>query len=544
MLKKCSSKKIYYVHNLTFEIFVFLNDLKKEGVKFKIISSNKTVYSATLLYGKKKINLRCSLRLTMLPLKKLAELAEIEDKGIFPYEILTENLKEKELMTKEYFKNEKEFKKFTEKYGIEIESYKVLKEYCINDANITKKAIIKFWKIIEEAGLKNKNKILTAARLSIQNYFEKNFIVSKEIPLKIDRSLRQGYFGGRTEVFGNPYDDEILLHYDWSGMYSQCMKEKVLGGNVYVSNKIHSLNIPGFYWIKFKQNMEYPILPIKKDKLLFVNGTHEGWYWFEEIQLAIENGVEIIEITKTISAQYYDFFLKDFVQINDEIRKISPLHKQIGKNNNNTFYGRLGMNPDRLSEEIIDNNKNKKNYEKIIEINGIFLGYKKKDKSISNITISASITAKARIKLYKGLLKVINQGGRPCYVDTDSIIASFKKNNYKNFLDKNFGEVRFDSSKEDTIIIDGIFSKPKTYAVKYINGKEIVKIKGFNVLPNLKEFKENFYNKKEITTINNMWDKKNFMITKTKVEKKTRLDDLTKRTWSNNLKETKPLNIN
>jgi len=48
----------------------------------------------------------------------------------------------------------------------------------------------------------------------MQNYFEKNFIVNKEIPLKIDRSLRQGYFGGRTEVFGNPFDDEILLHYD------------------------------------------------------------------------------------------------------------------------------------------------------------------------------------------------------------------------------------------------------------------------------------------------------------------------------------------
>jgi len=144
MLKKCSSKKIYYVHNLTFEIYVFLNDLKREGVKFKIISSNKNVYSATLLYGKKKIHLRCSLKLTMLPLKKLAELSEINDKGIFPYEILKENLKEKEVMLKEYFENEEEFNRFVKRYGSEIETYKILKEYCINDAVITKQAIIKF----------------------------------------------------------------------------------------------------------------------------------------------------------------------------------------------------------------------------------------------------------------------------------------------------------------------------------------------------------------------------------------------------------------
>jgi hypothetical protein len=33
------------------------------------------------------------------------------------------------------------------------------------------------------------------------------------------------------------------------------------------------------------------------------------------------------------------------------------------------------------------------------------------------------------------------------------------------------------------------------------------------------------------------------MITRTKVEKKTRLDDLTKRNWTANLKETKPIHI-
>jgi hypothetical protein len=67
--------------------------------------------------------------------------------------------------------------------------------------------------------------------------------------------------------------------------------------------------------------------------------------------LAVECGVKIISVKKIISAQYYETFIKEFVELNDEIRKISPIHKIIGKNNNNTFYGRLGMNPERLEED-------------------------------------------------------------------------------------------------------------------------------------------------------------------------------------------------
>jgi len=75
--------------------------------------------------------------------------------------------------------------------------------------------------------------------------------------------------------------------------------------------------------------------------------------------------------------------------------------------------------------------------------------------------------------------EVIKAGGRLIYTDTDSIIAAFKKTSYTEILDKNLGEVIFDSKKEDTIIEDGVFAMPKTYALKYANGNEIVKNKRF-----------------------------------------------------------------
>lgn len=542
MLENCSSKKVYYVHNLTFEIFVFLRYFVKSGIKFKIISSNKSVYSAEIIYKKKKIRLRCSFKLTMLSLKKLAELSGVEEKGVFPYKILDVNIKEVMEMESDMFNSNEDFEKFVCKYGRIVNVYNVLEEYCKNDARITKESIIKYWKIIEEGGLIKNNNILTAAKLSIENYFLKNYIIKRKIKLKYDRIIRGGYFGGRTEVFGNQKENEILLHYDWSGMYAQCMKEKVLGGEVIESNIIKDLTCPGFYWIKFIQNLNIPVLPIKRDKLLFANGEFEGWYWFEEILLAVEHGVKILQVKKMISAQYYDTFIKDFVEINDNIRKISPIHKIIGKNNNNTFYGRLGMNPERLEEEIISNIEDKK-YEKIIEINGSFIGYKKKEKSISNILISASVTAKARIKLYRGINEIYQNNGRIIYTDTDSIIAAFEKKDYREKINMKMGEVIFDSMDNDTIIEEGVFAMPKTYALRYSDGREIVKIKGFNVRPSFDEFKEKFYRREEIITENIEWNKKDLVIRNIKREKRTNLNSLDKRKWHENLKGTDPLNI-
>lgn len=542
-MEKCSSKKVYYVHNLTFEIFVFLNYFVKRGVKFKLVSANKIVYAAEIIIGKKKIKLRCSYRLTMLSLKELAKLAGEEEKDVFPYKILNENLKEIIHVEEKMFNTKEEYIAFKNIKGEVINTYKVLEEYCKNDAVITKKSVIKYWKIIEEGGLKRKKNILTAAKLSIENYFSKETLVKKKIPIKYDRLLRPFYFGGNTSVYGNPYQDEILLQFDWSGMYAQCMSEKVLGGMITYSELMKNIEEPGIYYVKFRQNLNMPILPVKGEKLLFPNGEFEGWYWFEELCLAKSRGVEILAVEKVITSQYYDTFMKEFIEKNNEIRKKGGLYKQIGKNNNNTLYGRLGMDPERLEEEIISNVEDWNNYNEVKEVNGIFLGYKKTEKSISNILIALQITAKARVRLYKGIEEVQKVGGRIMYTDTDSIIAAFKKEEYKKILDTKIGEVYFDSKKEDTIILDGVFAMPKTYALKFENGKEIVKIKGFNVRPDFQNFKETFYKQGCITTLNMEWSKKDFNMQLVEKEKTTSLAGLDKRKWTKDLKRTLPLEI-
>jgi hypothetical protein len=101
-------------------------------------------------------------------------------------------------------------------------------------------------------------------------------LIEKNIKKEFDDILRKSYFGGRTEVFGNPYKNEKILHFDFPGMYASVMCENIPNGKIFLSKKIDNTNEPGFYLIKFKQNMLYPILPIKEDKLYFKNGTYEG----------------------------------------------------------------------------------------------------------------------------------------------------------------------------------------------------------------------------------------------------------------------------
>ena len=74
MLETYNSKNTYHVHNLTFEMFVFLKDLVENKIKFKMIFANKTIYFAEIEYKRKKIKLRRSYKLTMLSLKKLSEM--------------------------------------------------------------------------------------------------------------------------------------------------------------------------------------------------------------------------------------------------------------------------------------------------------------------------------------------------------------------------------------------------------------------------------------------------------------------------------------
>jgi hypothetical protein len=68
----------------------------------------------------------------------------MEQKTIFPYKILNKDLKENMRIEEKMFEDYKEYQTFKEKNGSIVNTYKILEEYCKNDAKITKTSIIKF----------------------------------------------------------------------------------------------------------------------------------------------------------------------------------------------------------------------------------------------------------------------------------------------------------------------------------------------------------------------------------------------------------------
>lgn len=144
MLDECKSNKVYYVHNLTFEIYCFLPYFKKNNINYKIISSDKSIYACTIEHKNKILKFRCSYKLTLLSLKDLAILAEVKNKSIFPYKILTPNITRFITLKNKDFNNDEEYKEFIELYGSKVDIFKILKDYCENDVYITKLSINKY----------------------------------------------------------------------------------------------------------------------------------------------------------------------------------------------------------------------------------------------------------------------------------------------------------------------------------------------------------------------------------------------------------------
>jgi hypothetical protein len=97
----------------------------------------------------------------------------------------------------------------------------------------------------------------------------------------MDTLIRPAYYGGTCEVYGNPEEGDFIVHYDFTGMYGQCMLEKFPYGKHTIKEANFNIDEPGFYCIDFysDKNTNIPILPhhrIKNNKLMFTNGLMTG----------------------------------------------------------------------------------------------------------------------------------------------------------------------------------------------------------------------------------------------------------------------------
>jgi hypothetical protein len=153
-------------------------------------------------------------------------------------------------------------------------------EYCIRDVVILRKILLIFFKIIHGYG---SNLIAHCFSFSAISYkifiqkYDKWGIAKNKNSAFTHNYIKNAYFGGRTEVFGNP-TNKIVHYFDFEGMYGQCMKEKFpIGAPIFEKSNLN-VNKIGFHTIKFQCNAELPMLPFRSDKLFFPTGEMIGTY--------------------------------------------------------------------------------------------------------------------------------------------------------------------------------------------------------------------------------------------------------------------------
>jgi hypothetical protein len=149
--------------------------------------------------------------------------------------------------SEKYFNNYEEYYLFIQKNKVfNFREYSIL--YCTNDVLITASFIKIITSIISKFNI-NLDKVYSAPSLSLKifdHYFNNNRI-SFNTKNNFDSFIRPSYFGGRCEVYGNPYDSEKIFHFDFSGMYAQCMLQKFCFGNYKILKKPNNIETPGFY---------------------------------------------------------------------------------------------------------------------------------------------------------------------------------------------------------------------------------------------------------------------------------------------------------
>lgn len=550
-------KNMIYIHNINFDGIIIIESLTKNKIKFEMINRELNIYSINIEYCENIIIFKCSYKILPTSLNKLAELSNISKKP-FPYKFACrKNLFYiGECPDLKYFNNKNDYENFKENiFDFKKESI----HYCMNDVLILKKIIEDVYEIFKEINknfiffLKNSN---SSPSLSYKLYFKffNNYNIEKKISIELYEYIKLSYHGGRCEIFGNSDKDEITKYYDFSGMYGQCMMDFFPYGDYEIELNVKNIKKIGFYYIKAESNENYPVLPIKKDgKLFFPNGSINGLFWHEEIELFLENGGILKEIKYGIIFKNKDKIFEIFVKNFNKIRDKGGYYKLLGKLLINSLYGGFGMSEvssftyltfsESEFSEIMEKTDIKSYYKinfcfiiEIIKNHKSNLLFNKENKKWNNnfhdrnIMYASIIASKARIKLFRKITEVLEDGGKLLYCDTDSVFASYKKNN-KSKLDW------LETYEKSCFIL------PKFYILKKYDKWES-KVKGVaNYDLNHEEIIKDFYENKSTLKFENQlnFNKKKYILAQKYNNKILWLNKYDKRLFINNKKDTKPI---
>ena len=355
--------------------------------------------------------------------------------------------------------------------------------YCQRDTEIVFWAKLVYQNALAKLGIELKN---TAASIGF------TALLKKFKPLQYNNFtdddhdfLHKGYYGGRTEVFNTAKQNGEIYSYDIVSSYPYAMKVAILPNpySKYYTKKPKINEREGMVdlIIKAPRDIPLPYLPLKHDKkLIFPIGEFRGTYTYYEIRRALSLGYEIKKIIRALEfSKNYNFTMSDFIDHLYKRRQQAKDEKEIVmdyacKILMNGSYGKFALGNEKtelVPMEVALSMKGDFSSE-VFPNNQVIVKKTTKFAVSTNYYYAAIITAIGRDRLYDHLLEGMKNGRTLIYCDTDSVF--FRGPSFdNNYCGKNLGDL-----EPQYEITAAQFILPKTYFVRFKDGKEIYKCKG------------------------------------------------------------------
>ena len=315
--------------------------------------------------------------------------------------------------------------------------------------------------------------------------FSKDYDLCTKAPRKffgetgelVESICRQGYYGGRVEVFAPTLKNGH--HYDVNSLFAHEQESNLFPVGFYKLHVGKQAQITWNYFLKTHNGggfvhcvvnvpkMHIPPLPYKAfGKLLFPCGKLEGVWAFPELENSLKYGVEILEIKQIVFFQEMADIFSNYVSTFKKIKMSSTgAKRQFAKDFLTNLYGKFGMRRERTTF-VNESEKDKLDKKGIQYVEHTYdkLGISFLEKvTVSRAEyiqpqIAAYVTSYSRIHLLNEGLIPMYEKGLLAYCDTDSAAGEGELD------DEYVHDTEFGKWKKESDIDKAIFLQPKFYA--------------------------------------------------------------------------------
>ena len=348
-------------------------------------------------------------------------------------------------------------------------------DYCLRDCNIVLKILELYKEMLGDFNIKLKVTEAANAKAIWKSIFvkDKTIFVNEEK----DERFRESYYGGRTEVFIRRHEVKDLFYYDINSLYPSVMLNNKLPNPdklKYSKDIVKALkDNEGCAKLTVRApDINYPVLPLRTDKLIFPIGEFTGVWNFPEIRLALFKGYEIVNTHWILSSEpidspfddYINYFMDKKIKYQKEGKKALTF---LAKRMMNSLYGKFAQRIDTEERYTHDEPDIGVPYKKLGNNTFKLKNINKERARETVVCWSSYITSYARCALYS-FLPI--DGLRYC--DTDSIVIDQPLDN-EVISPHEFGLM----SLEDNVR-ESFYVAPKRYAYRNTRNETIKKIKG------------------------------------------------------------------